>query len=90
MLLRGFRRGCGVVGKLQKGVEWGRQAECHSARMLRSSDRWGLPEIGDPSAYYATVNSRILITRTPKYGTPYFRKLPSALEQMAPRAQALR
>ena len=33
------------------------------------------PKIGDPNIY-STLNSRILIVRTPKSGTPNFRKLP--------------
>ena len=37
----------------------------------------GVPEKGDPNIpEYSTLNSRILVTRTPKQGTPYCRKLP--------------
>ena len=34
----------------------------------------GFPKRGDP--YYSTLNSRILIKRTPHYSTPHFRKVP--------------
>ena len=42
---------------------------------LRSAATWGFPKIGDFNIVI-TLNSRILIIRTPKKGTPYFRKLP--------------
>ena len=37
----------------------------------------GVSENGGPS--YSTLFCRILVVRTPKYGTPYFRKLPCLL-----------
>ena len=39
---------------------------------------WG-PEVGvseNRGPYYGTLTSRILMIKTPKYGTPNFRKLP--------------
>ena len=55
--------------------------------MVSDSDRaiWELPKIGDPYIYYiiyiyrereSTLNGRILIIGTPKYGTPSFQELP--------------
>ena len=37
----------------------------------------GVSQNGGPS--YSTLFCRILVVRTPKYGTPYFRKLPCLL-----------
>ena len=44
----------------------------------------GVSENRGPS--YSTLKSRILIIRTPKYGTPNFRKLPYRLKQKEPDA----
>ena len=47
------------------------------------TDTWEFPKIGDPNIY-STLNSRILIIRTPKYGTPHFRKLPHGPMRLRP------
>ena len=57
--------------------------------LLVQGSFWEFPKTGDPNIVITvviTLNSRILVIRTPKLGTSYFRKLLSGFSSNSPEA----